>query len=112
MSARDPEDSRPDDDFRRIIDGNDWDNVPRDDEGITHPLRKGGVVVESHSDTNWGGDRPTRRSTTSHVRTLHDVPVDPGHPQKADLLTKTLGRVKFIANARALGVSQPRKPRA
>ena len=34
MSARDPEDSPPDDDFRRIIDGNDWANVPRDDEEL------------------------------------------------------------------------------
>ena len=32
MSKRDPGDPRPDDDFRRIIDGNDWDNVPRDAE--------------------------------------------------------------------------------
>lgn len=32
MTKRDPDAPRPDDDFRRIIEGNDWDNVPRDDE--------------------------------------------------------------------------------
>lgn len=32
MTTRDNRDQHPDDDFRRIIEGNDWENVPRDDE--------------------------------------------------------------------------------
>lgn len=32
MSTRNPDDPGSDDDFRRIIEGNDWDNVPRDNE--------------------------------------------------------------------------------
>lgn len=34
MSARDHEDRPPDDDFRRIIEGNDWSDIPRDDEDV------------------------------------------------------------------------------